>query len=641
LADFTWSNIGSLFPFVTLGSQDASLFEQVNKRAGSIVPNHVFVCNTLGQMAIRPDPMVTPSADRTTTVQATLTADDWSSIEYTHQRSPRFHWLRGEAILAHATALQAIFCDAPGSAPGQGLTATPHGEQLARTQDDLNNSEGNRYARLNAPETPFNVRLVSANGGADFGIEPAAMTWVKLTLSAAYAAQRGLSFTEARGLPLEINITYQYERSGLFRDTVMTWERETLGVPAVTYIQPETPPPAPSPPPYDPTPLTPVGGDGFGTFYAMGANKLVQTRSLGADSPIYSDISGSVTGTFYDWILDPWNPTKRGWLLTSDGIWRYTALDTAAPTIEHMLDNTTVQSDTGRASSRFWYKTEASISLENYITALVGTDGTGFVFNRCYSIRSLDGGDTWLYSLIDDTSGGGGRIHPGGGLAVCPRLVGGDIRLQMGAYRGETFVGENIFIYQSDDKGENWAQVKGLVYGGAPTGASCLIFPYHNNTSGLVAWVSFLTTGTAKQLFRTTDGWSSFSTPALPGQADGAHETFVKRLGIEIWPQDQDQVAIWNSENLLFKSTDGSTFTEVTYSGYVPATHGAVVAAGGFAYSGSRYYIMTANRYIFVSIDGGETWIDKSGNIRDIITSNITSGETGFNAAIVPLWVAE
>jgi hypothetical protein len=162
VADFVWSNSGLLYPFVVLGVQESTLYEQVNRRAQSMAPNHVFTCNSKGGMKILPDPMQQDTGDRTATIQATLDEDDFNFLEYTHQRSPRVHWLRGEAILASATEIQALFTDAPGTAPGQGATAVPHGEQLARTQADLNTSEGHRYARLNAPQSPFNIGLVSA-----------------------------------------------------------------------------------------------------------------------------------------------------------------------------------------------------------------------------------------------------------------------------------------------------------------------------------------------------------------------------------------------------------------------------------------------------------------------------------------------
>jgi hypothetical protein len=514
---------------------------------------------------------------------------------------------------------------------------------LARSQDDLNQCAGHRYARLNAPQTPFTFGLVSSNGGSDLGIEPAAMTWVKMTIAASVAAQRGLTFTEARGLPLEVNISYQYERTGLARNTVMLWERETEGdVPGVTYTLPDAPPPSETePPPYDPTPPPTGGGDGFGTCYVMGDDTLARTRALSATEPAYDDESGSPTGTFFDWILDPWSPATRGWMLTSDGVWEFTDLDTDTPTVTQILDNATVQSDTGRASSRFWFKIEASINLEDYIAVLVGTDGSGTSFNRLYCAYTVDAGANWSYGLLDNTGGGGGSMRPAGGLAVCPRLISGDVMLQAAVYRTELFVGEDIYIYQSDDKGANWSQVNNLNYDGHPDGGHCLIIPFNGNPSGLIAWAAFRTDSTTAQIYKTTDGWSTFSTISLPSTTGGNTDTFVKRLGIEIFVQDGDQVAIWNSENRLFKSTNGSSFTEVSFTGYVPGTHGAVVAAGGFPYNGSQYYIFTANRYVFVTTDGGQTWTDKSGDIRDIITNNITLPDSGYNAVIVPLWTEE
>jgi hypothetical protein len=65
------------------------------------------------------------------------------------------------------------------------------------------------------------------------------MTWVKLTLSPDYAAQRGLTFTEARGLPLAVEWNYNFARTGVTKEVIVTWEKETFGIPGVTYTPPE------------------------------------------------------------------------------------------------------------------------------------------------------------------------------------------------------------------------------------------------------------------------------------------------------------------------------------------------------------------------------------------------------------------
>jgi hypothetical protein len=104
-----------------------------------------------------------------------------------------------------------------------GEGSKPQGEQLAKTQAALNASCGHRYERLNAKLRD---------------IEPADMTWINLTLSSAYAAQRNLNFTAARGLPLAVEYTYNQARTGTTVQIVVTWEKETEGIPGVTYTPP-------------------------------------------------------------------------------------------------------------------------------------------------------------------------------------------------------------------------------------------------------------------------------------------------------------------------------------------------------------------------------------------------------------------
>ncbi|HUW14688.1 MAG TPA: hypothetical protein VM537_33515, partial [Anaerolineae bacterium] len=208
------------------------------------------------------DPMLQDSGSRTATVQATLEEADWQSIRYTHQRPPRAHWLRGEAILASNTTLAAIFCIAPGESPGQGETPFSQGEQLAPSQAALNACEGHRYGRHNAPQGYFSIILAE---GDDQSIEPADMTWVRLNVSATTAAQRGLTFSNERGLVREMNVRYDHTRTGLVKSVELLWERETSGTPAVTVLlpagglpEPEWEPPDTS---YDPTPEAETFGD--------------------------------------------------------------------------------------------------------------------------------------------------------------------------------------------------------------------------------------------------------------------------------------------------------------------------------------------------------------------------------------------
>lgn len=224
------------YPFVVRSTSAGNLYQQMQSQALAVVPDFQFTCNRQGQLLTRVDPMVQASGDRTIVVQASLDEDDWTALEYTNQFWPRYHWLREEAMRAHATSLESYFAIAPGESPGMGEGEQPHGEQLALSQADLNETCGQRYGRLNSGLSPF---IITLGDGDDRDIDPALMQWVRLTISSSYAAQRGLAFTNARGLPLRVEWRYRFAPEGYSKVVYVTWEKETVGIDAVTYTYPE------------------------------------------------------------------------------------------------------------------------------------------------------------------------------------------------------------------------------------------------------------------------------------------------------------------------------------------------------------------------------------------------------------------
>ncbi len=223
------------YDFVVRTTDSGNLYEQMDQQALALVPDNRFTCNRLGQLLTVVDPFLQAAGDRTATIQTTIDGTDWSKLEYKNQFWPRFHWLREEAMFAHTTTLSGFFSIAPGESPGMGEGSRPQGEQLAKSQADLNQSCGQRYGRINSKLSPFKITLSDGN---DRGIEPADLTWVNLTLDSDYAAQRGLTFTAARGLPLAVNWKYNHTRTGTVVEVIITWEKETEGIPGVTYTPP-------------------------------------------------------------------------------------------------------------------------------------------------------------------------------------------------------------------------------------------------------------------------------------------------------------------------------------------------------------------------------------------------------------------
>ena len=226
----------SSYDFVVRTADGGNLYDQMHQQALALVPDNHFTCNRLGQLLTVIDPMLQASGSRTATIQATLDESDWSGLEYRNQFWPRFHWLREEAMYAHTSTLSGFFSIAPGESPGMGEGSIPQGEQLAKSQAALNVSCGQRYGRLNSGESPFRITLAD---GDDRDIDPSNMTWVKLTLSPEYSAQRNLAFIEARGLPLAVEWNYSFTRTGVTKEVVVTWEKETFGIPGVTFTPSE------------------------------------------------------------------------------------------------------------------------------------------------------------------------------------------------------------------------------------------------------------------------------------------------------------------------------------------------------------------------------------------------------------------
>ncbi len=242
IVDYFPSDTGNDYPFVIFTSQGESLYSQVNNQAMTLVPDHKFTCNRRGQLAIVADPMLRDVADRTIIVQGTFTEQYMQDINFSYARPPRTHALRGNALrtatdYTDVDGVDTLFTAhsiAPGTAPGQGVSAVETNEQLTRSQDDLNAVTGHRYARANSP---YGLVTVTPADGANYThVDPATMDWVNLTVTEATAAQRGLTFTNVRTQCKGIDIRYDDPGTGLVRMLTFQLEIETVGLPAETVL---------------------------------------------------------------------------------------------------------------------------------------------------------------------------------------------------------------------------------------------------------------------------------------------------------------------------------------------------------------------------------------------------------------------
>jgi len=445
LADFLLPDSLSDYPAMRLDSTGASLYEQINSRAQSCVPDHWLTCNIQGQLAVLPDWMLLDPADRPVDTAGTLTEDYWKDTDATYQRPPKFFVLNSSAVvcstdwleLGGEDTLPLAFCKAPGLAYGQGVSEATTGEKLTISQEELNHCEGHRYARLNARYGLFTI--VEPTGDIQ-AFQPAHMLPVQLNISAATAAQRGLDFTTARGLVKSIDMRYNHTEHGTWVSPTLQWEREVTGFPAVTHVPEEAEDPdyeVPEPPPVT---IPPDFGliDGQEMVAGIGIDGYVYRTSdfqtdSGSGGPTWDRVDTTIADTIYSFVVDPFSPgyiggvgAINGWIANDTDIYRVTDLfgSVAASSVHTFATATS-------GAAFHWRSIQASFGAYfaegvnpwllcvSYYGDTVGHTGT-------WATRSTDGGATWAAEVqvsADYDEGAQTRFNPIG-VYTSPKTPG-------------------------------------------------------------------------------------------------------------------------------------------------------------------------------------------------------------------------
>jgi hypothetical protein len=246
IGEFYWSNSADHYSIGLLAAHGADIYSMADGRAQAI--GFRLTCNKHGALKIKPDPMIAVNVfDSSIDTIESLTAYDYQSLSFTHQRPPRTHWYWASGIsfsppvdVDHGSFnANAWFSVAPGRAPGQGAGNSDQGEMLLSTaavgsfyqSAELIERAKRLYRRANAPQSFFTIRLQHEG---DNGIDPGELHWLLLTIDDDTKAERGLTFNEAYGVPFRITI--EHDEMNLTKFVTIEWERlspESSG--AVTY----------------------------------------------------------------------------------------------------------------------------------------------------------------------------------------------------------------------------------------------------------------------------------------------------------------------------------------------------------------------------------------------------------------------
>lgn len=217
IADFFWSGTGDWFGAGVVGMFGGDLLTMMDTVAQSY--GHRLTCNKWGQLRVRRDQNLSSATLRDTTAHVALTESDYTDLAWLRSVNPRVHTLLSQGVEtlwvdhdAGGFAVAPVFTMAPGQVPIQGVQEVSVGELVSSGVEigpDFWRREANRFeSRLANRDRDLAFVLV---GGNDIGLDPAMMQPSTIDLGAAYAAQRGQTFSDQKFYPVRVQIDYDNE----------------------------------------------------------------------------------------------------------------------------------------------------------------------------------------------------------------------------------------------------------------------------------------------------------------------------------------------------------------------------------------------------------------------------------------------
>lgn len=514
----------------------------------------------------------------------------------------------------------------PGDAKGYFGGLREHARGLFLSSQDLAATwAGNMRAKGN---NSYPKTIVPLAG--NYRLDSVPQCRVTMSLSAT-DNPREISWSNETFLPYETRLTYD-SRAGIALGEI-EMEKVVQGIggsaitfPLVTVAPSDDPPTTPPPPAPDP----PAQGTGFGTVYVVTPHTIARTRDFSSSSPDWTGIAPSGTSFLYDWILDPWHPTTTGYLTAASGIWKATNLNTTNPTWTRLLSKAEIETATGVSDFDTPAKIIGSINQENYVIAFYNVGNL-----QLWCSYSEDGGTTWSHQAVHT------NIHTKwrGAADVVPYTIGNSLTIY--ALLHSDVGNDEAELWKSTNKGATWTQVLGdpplgnLSAGGFEcVSLSC---PYENNSTGNIIYMSHWRGNVNHRTFKSTTSGTTAAEITIDG-ATSVTGTNVHRTGAEAYTQDSNRISVWKSvggmNGELWTSTDGATtFTQKAATG-LTTMHAR--ASGGFPYNSAQYYVVTASE-VAVSVDAGDTFAIKTGNLATSMLRNMERGQ----GVIVPVWTSE
>lgn len=465
----------------------------------------------------------------------------------------------------------------------------------------------------------------------------------RLTMSlSASDNSRGISWNNKEFLQKSLTANYDLNTGAVLtsiemREIVDGWDGSAIDMPAIEDIVPIDPiPPTP-----EEEPPTPESGSGFGTVYVATADTLGRTRDFSATSPSWTDITPSAISAVSDFILDPWSPSTSGMISTNLGIYISEDLDLTTPSWTRILSNSealTLAKTVDNALTTmkgYAFKMSGSINVQDYYAIFWQAERTNTSGRYLYCFYTYDRGKTWGCNRVSSTDmvfQNPAGFHKWIGAAdYVPHLVSGGVVLY-----AAISTTSGVLLCKSSNGGSTWTSkvMRSTLW---PTYAddvpsNALVVghaPYYNNESGNIIYM-----GCKEQCWKYT--WDTSTLNYISVSGNGVR---ARRHAIETWTQDNNQLGVWTVDNEFYLNYTGSTTFSAGDQVSATGISGTIFAAGGFPYVNNQYYVLTSTG-IFASTDGGETFVNKTGDWAFGFNFDL-GGEWDENGVgvIVPNWM--
>ena len=603
LFDFLWLDSGDLaYGRLTLQNIDNTA-AQLRDIADSL--NVHVSCDRNGRLLLVREGDYLSTSERNAR-EVTYVLEDRDVIE---SEIPREH--RSEHKLVRVkgvtSANKPIHSRAPGAAPAQDATGIATlDRQIMSDQADGNTRAGHHYAHVNSlfydtttkavVRVPKRARLVLPDSYDVF--DPAYFNFVKFVLASTSNA-RGIGFTSSsRWTIRNLSIRYDVVKGG--KEITLSIDHETYGIGGEIDPQPSSS--SLSIPPVKPLELTFPGFDftlpantfnlprGTQNMAVILGNSLRATTDFDTpshiDGPAWSGAANNLgnpatIGTLLAACRDPYSPvylgtgaTANAYFATTTGIYRVTSIAPDGTFSVGSAANPFISSVTGNNRRII----DASPAAQGWVMVISYYYDSGGI--RCaYSTNAHEVSPTWSevevtahYNTLNNSQA---LVNPV--LVMSPTVPGLAFTIAFTSTGSQDAANSALFV--TDDFGATWAEVSGAVTNEIQLGCA-LHMPQHNNPNNNIFYWSLVDVSGGTAITQTR-----------------------QRLYRSIGTLQEDVSPVYDLGTGWTRWAPGRI-----QQGY--AIHSSANDRLHMAMSGIRNTQNTTHNGVWISRDGGETWIN-------------------------------